>query len=335
MKYPVYFGTYSNHMYRGEFDETAGSLVLTDSIEIESPSYIIRDGEIIYGVSETDTFKEIKNSGAVFSVSIRNDNEMILISIEATNGKHPCHLCAFEGYIYVSNYSEGTLSIFSRTKEGKIMPSSMSIAHYGSSINPERQTQSHIHFAAMTHDDQYLSVCDLGLDKVFMYQYSADIGLTTNAKVINCPPGSGPRHLVFCEKSKTFYVLSELGNTVLVYKDIDNSNQHVQEISTLPADFTSTSTAAAIRISPDAQTLAVSNRGFDSIAFFKISDDGTLEGDGHIKTGITPRDFSFSPGGKWILSANQDDDTVTIHDTANNGEIRGKLSIPKPSCIAF
>jgi len=187
----------------------------------------------------------------------------------------------------------------------------------------------------MTHDDQYLSVCDLGLDKVFMYQYSADIGLTTNAKVINCPPGSGPRHLVFSEKRKTMYVLSELANTVLAYKDIDNSNQPVQEISTLPADFMSESTSAAIRLSPDARTLATSNRGYDSIAVFKIKDDGTLEEAGHIKTGATPRDFSFSPGGKWILSANQDDDTVTVHDTVNNGEIRGKLSIPKPSCIAF
>jgi len=294
----------------------------------------VRIGDILYGVSETDTYLG-QNGGSVFSVSTQDNEQMELISIEATNGKHPCHICIQDEYIFVSNYSEGTLSIFNRDKNGIINPSYTSISHYGKSINPERQKQAHIHFAAMSPDFQYLTVCDLGLDKVFAYNYQTDYGLTTSAEVIVCPPGSGPRHLIFSNSGKTMYVLAELSSFVLVFRIVDNKMKLVQEISTLPNGFTEVNTTAAIHKSPLGDDIAVSNRGHDSIAIYRIKDDETLELSDRIMTGAVPRDFRYSPCGKWILSANQEEDSVTIYQTNKTDKEVSRLEIPSPVCIAF
>jgi len=334
MKYPIYFGTYSNSLYKGEFDGNTGALKLTGSVEVNQPSYIVKDGNFLYGVSETDKFKN-QNGGALFSVSIRDNEEMALTAVEATNGKHPCHLYAAGNHIYVANYSEGTLSIFNKEENGTIKPSHLSIAHYGKSINPQRQTQSHIHFVTRTPDRKHIAICDLGLDKVFLYPVDVVSGLSTEAIIIDCPPGSGPRHLTYTDNGKTLYVLTELGNTILVFQKNGNDIQPVQEISTLPPDFTGITTAAAIHISADNKYIAASNRGHDSIAVYRVKSDETLEGPEHIITGATPRDFNFSPCGKWILSASQADNKVTVYNMESKYKAVCTMDIPSPVCVVF
>ncbi|MCL2702802.1 MAG: lactonase family protein [Defluviitaleaceae bacterium] len=333
MKYTVYFGTYSKSLYRGEFDAGTGGLELLDSADVENPSYLHADGDVLYGVSETDVFNG-KSGGALFSVSLR-DEKMEVLSIEGTNGRHPCHLSVFGNYIFVSNYSEGTLSIFEKDIKGRIKPSRLSVAHYGSSVNPSRQKQAHIHFAAMSPDFQYLAVCDLGLDKVFAYPFTMDYGLSLKAKEVDCPPGSGPRHLVFSRDGRTMYVLTELSNTILVYQSIKDNIELVQEISALPDGFTGAGGAAAIHMSPDVGFIAASNRGHDSVAVFRINGGGTLQKPEFIMTGAAPRDFGYSPDGRWILSANQNDNTVTVHSVRETSETAGQINVPSPCCIAF
>jgi len=333
MKYPVYIGGYSKNLFRGEFDDTEGTLEILDSIEITSPSYVCLEGDILYGVSETDKFE--KNSGALFSVSVKADKQMNPISMQSTNGRHPCHLCVRDKYVFAANYSEGTLSIFERNEEGTVEPSHLSLIHYGKGYDPGRQEKAHIHFTAMSPDGRYLAVCDLGLDKVFLYPYSKENGLSTEAKIIKCPDGYGPRHLVFTKDGKTIYVLAELSSRILVYEFIDGKINLKQDISILPENFKGENTAAAIHISPDACFVAASNRGHDSVAICKIKENRTLEKPEYIMTGLVPRDFRYSPCGKWILSANQNDDTVTIYSTDKENKKTEKTSVPSPTCVTF
>jgi len=366
-KYNIFFGTYSkgegNGLFRGEFDEGSGEILLKDTIDIESPSYMqfnksysyigrnksyIQSKDfnynILYGVSEIGSF-EGENGGALFSVDLSDPEKMRLIDIKPTHGKHPCHLCLLDYNAFAANYSEGSLSIFEVDGSGNINPSRQSIHHFGKGADPNRQRQSHIHFAApvLSHNvDKYLAVCDLGLDKVFLYPYLKNpeqnkVGLITDADMIDCPPGSGPRHLTLSKNEKYLYVLTELTNTVLVYKNFAGGNaQLIQEISTLPADFADKSTCAAIHVSTYGKYLGASNRGHDSIAIFKIQNNGELAFLSHIMTGKEPRDFRFSPKGKYILSANQNDDSVTVYKIKKETFTQtSKVSLPKPVCILF
>ena len=336
-KYNIYFGTYSKGegkgLFRGVFDGDSGEINLNDSINIENPAYLQLNNNILYGVSETGSF-EGENGGALFSVDLSDPKEMRLIDIKPTHGKHPCHLCVTDNYVFIANYSEGSLSIFETDGAGNIKPSFQSVHHFGKSVNPGRQKESHIHFASMTPDNKYLAVCDLGMDKVFLYPYSKESGLSTKAKIIDCPAGSGPRHLTFSKDGEYLYILTEMGNSVLAYK---YNNGDTQLLAALEADFTVKSTAAAIHVSPDGKYLGASNRGHDSIVIFNIQKNGKLEFLNHIMTGKEPRDFNFSPDGKYILSANQNEDSVTVYKIENDNKFTQifNISLPSPVCIIF
>jgi len=257
---------------------------------------------------------------------------MRLIDMQPTHGKHPCHLCVTDRFAFAANYSEGSLSIFAVDGAGGINPSYQSIHHFGKGPNPGRQNEAHVHFADMTPDGKYLAVCDLGLDKVFLYPYCPDGGLSSKAKIIDCPPGSGPRHLTFSSDGEYLYILTELGNTVLVYKTGDF--ERLQVCDTLPAGFTGNSTCAAIHISPNGKLLGASNRGHDSIAVFEIQDNGTLRFLRHVAGCAEPRDFAFSPDGNWLLVGNQNDDSVSVFDV-RNFELKTNIKMPQPVCITF
>ena len=370
--YDIFIGTYSKGegrgLFRGSFDSAGGEITLGVSLDIENPSYLQLSNNILYGVSELAEF-EGENGGALFSVDLgAGENSpgavgpMKLIDIRATHGKHPCHLCIKDDSIFVSNYSEGSLSIFKRGPSGQIEPSIMSLYHFGKSIREDRQKSAHIHFAAMTPDEKFLALCDLGMDKVFLYPYSAGKGLSTGALKVDCPPGSGPRHLSFSSCGNYMYVLTELGNTILSYEYNGGEPRFLKEYSTLPelnsppglgfptpgansspgaaastaASTSMPSTSAAIHLSPDGSYLASSNRGHDSIALFKVGEGGSLSLADHLKTGKCPRDFRFSPCGKWLLSANQNDDSVTIFRREKDGFSQtASVELPKPVCILF
>ena len=335
----IFFGTYSkgtgHGLFRGAFDGSSGEIRLISTIDIENPSYLQINNSILYGVSELSSFNG-ENGGALFAVDITEPEEMRLFDIKGTHGKHPCHLHIKDNYIFVSNYSEGSLSLFKTDISGAIQPSSQSLHHFGKGARADRQESSHIHCAAVTPDGKFLALCDLGLDKIFLYPRHAEKGLSTNAIIINCPSGSGPRHLAFSACGQYLYALTELSNTVLVYKYCNGNAELVQEISTLPDNFNGSSSAAAIRISPCGKYAAASNRGHDSIAVFGIAGNGRLALTSRIMTGREPRDFCFSPCGTWLLSANQNDNSVTVYSIANSfAQSNFIFNVPKPVCILF
>jgi len=84
-----------------------------------------------------------------------------------------------------------------------------------------------------------------------------------------------------------------------------------QQITTLPADFTNSSTSADIHLSSNGKFLYTSNRGHDSIAMFKIKSDGTLKSLGWESTrGYVPRGFTIY--GDWLIVANQNSNDMYV-----------------------
>ena len=337
--YKIFIGTYSkgpgNGLLYGTFDADTGEIRINDTMDIENPSYMQispQNQNILYGVSETAETE----GGTLFSVDISNPAKMRPIDMKCTRGKLPCHLCAKDDFVFTANYLDGSLSIMETDKAGNIKPVYRAIKHFGKGPNAERQEASHIHFASITPEGKYLAVCDLGLDKVFLYAYTPDIGLSTAAKITDCPPGSGPRHLTFSADGKYMYVLTELTSSVLTYKYNNGETEFLREISCLPPDNTHTSTAAAIHLSPDGKSLVASNRGADCLTLFDIDEEGELVLSGYIDNQKEPRDFNFSPNGKWLISAHQNGDKLEIFKKENGKFIKtGEIKAPSPVCVLF
>jgi 6-phosphogluconolactonase (cycloisomerase 2 family) len=79
----------------------------------------------------------------------------------------------------------------------------------------------HPHQAITDPTGQFLLVPDLGADLVRVWSINREtLDLTPTPALVVTPSGSGPRHGVFLKSGQKtfFYLLCELGNTVIVYE---------------------------------------------------------------------------------------------------------------------
>ena len=112
-----------------------------------------------------------------------------------------------------------------------------------------------------------------------------------------------------------------------------------QTISTLPADFDGTSYCADLKITPNGRFLYGTNRGHDSIAVYRLDDDGRLTLLAiEPSLGKGPQNLAIAPGGKLLLCANMPGKNVAVFRIDQEGglkKIGEPISIPSPSCIVI
>lgn len=170
------------------------------------------------------------------------------------------------------------------------------------------QDAAHIHFSRLLPDGR-LIVCSLGADKLLVYDVNDDASLTKKFEY-QVEAGFGPRQLAFNENTNNYiYVLNEVGSrtAVVKYNSVDGSLSRIASYSNIPEGFAGHNQSAGIRVSVDGKFVYSSNRGHNSLAVFRVIDDGAhLERIQTIKTnGVSPRDFDLSKNGDFLLVANQ------------------------------
>jgi 6-phosphogluconolactonase len=229
-------------------------------------------------------------------------------------------------------------------KDGDLGDASAFVQHQGHSVNPERQEGPHAHAIALSPDNRFAIVADLGLDQLLVYRFDAAKGtLGANPQIVKTTPGAGPRHLVFGANGRFLYVINEMQSTIVTYSyDAAGGALHeLQTVPTLPKNFTGKNTTAEIAIDPTGKFLFGSNRGEDSIAVFAIDPHaGTLT---HLETdpsgGKTPRNFAIDPTGSWLLAANQDSNNVVVfridRKTGHLTATGDTVTVSSPVCVTF
>ena len=110
-----------------------------------------------------------------------------------------------------------------------------------------------------------------------------------------------------------------------------------QTISTLPADFTKPSYCADLKITPNGRFLFGTNRGHDSIAAYRIGDDGRLTLLGiEPSLGKGPQNLLITPDGGLLLCANMPGNNLAVFRIDAQGGIKSvgePLAVTSPSCI--
>lgn len=346
----LYVGTYSvrgsEGIYAFEFDRKAGTLkpVQTAS-RSKSPSFLAfhPNGKFLYAVNEADV---TGTGGAVSAYALdRPTGKLTFLNMQPSVGRGPCHISldATGKAAFVSNYGEGTLTVLPVLPDGKLGAPSDSVRHAGSGPNTRRQDKPHVHSATVSPDNRFVYVCDLSLDKVFVYEIDAVRGSVKPASTpfATVKPGSGPRHFTFSPDGKFAYVAEELTSTTAVFSR--NAKTGVltllqDAVATLPADFSGNNTSADIHTDATGKFLYQSNRGHNSLAIFSIGTDGTISLVGQQDTmGKTPRNFLVDPKGEFVFAANQDTDNITIfRRDAKTGLLTytgQSVSVPAPVCL--
>ncbi|MFS0723972.1 lactonase family protein [Paenibacillus sp. 1P07SE] len=314
----VYVGTYQSaaeeairHLI---FDSQAGSLREDIGISgAERPSFLTVDTERnrLYAVCETDEPQVVGY--------LLNPQSGLLeeINRQPIPGMHACHVSLHPSgdWLYAVNYSSGNVCLFPIDEEGRIGELADQQEHTGSGPQQDRQDGPHPHSIVTEPWSGRLLVPDLGTDRIVVYDLDRLAGKLRLHGEVETPPGAGPRHLAFHPESPIVYCADELSSTVSAYKyrPEDGSLTLMQTVPTLPDDFEEANTCGDIHVSMCGGFLYVSNRGHDSLATFRIDEDGllTLTGCPSVQ-GRTPRNFAVVPDGRHVLVANQDTDSIVV-----------------------
>ncbi len=348
--YRVYIGTYttgtSKGIYLGNLNPYIAVLELSNTTKFtENPSYIAvhPSGRFLYSVNEVTEYKG-KVGGQVSSFNIdEGDGSLSLINQRSSLGADPCYLSidSSRKCVFVANYNGGNISVLPILSDGSLGEASQTIKHEGVGINPDRQEAPHPH-CIISNEDNYVFVPDLGLDKIMIYRFDTRRSklIATKGRYVNVQPGSGPRHLVFHPNGLYAYLINELANTVSVfcYDQTTGELDEVNTISSLPKSYIGSNTGADIHIHPSGQFLYVSNRGHNSIALFKIDDDGRkITAINHTSTlGKSPRGFCIDPSGTFLLVANKMSNTIVLFKiNKDTGQLTAGpiVEVPNPTCI--
>lgn len=273
--------------------------------------------------------------------------ELTFLNTRDSHGRTPCYLSvdATGRFLLSANYSGGTAAVFPIEEDGSVGEASEVARREGSGPHPKRQEEPHPHSIMLSLDNRFALVADLGADFVAVYRFDGDAGRLIPNAPPGAPtaPGAGPRHLVFHPNGRFVYAINELDNTLTPFswEPASGTLSALRSASTLPADFSGESFAAAVVATSDGRFLYASNRGHDSIAVFAAdATTGALERVAiEPCLGECPTSLAISPTGQWLVAANQRSDGVMVFrmDTATGrlSPVGDPVPIPAPTSLAF
>jgi 6-phosphogluconolactonase len=341
-------GTYtrgkSEGIYVYKFNSSTGEINQVSTVFSENPSYlaISPDKKYVYAANESG-----KGKGGVSAFSFdKATGKLTAINQQSSNGDDPCYISVDKSnkFVVVGNYSGGNFSVYPIQQDGGIGEAVQTIQHTGMSVNKERQEGPHVHSVVFSPDGKYLTVVDLGTDKITLYPFDSNKPKPVTEKGIetSSSPGSGPRHIIFHPTDSYAYVIEEISGNVSAYKVENGSLSRIQTINSHPDNYKGSIGSAAIKISHDGKMLFASNRGeSNTISVFTIDGlTGKLTSKGFINSGGKgPRDFNIDPSDNFLIAANGNSDNITIfkiNKKTGMPEDAGKqVSIPSPVCIVF
>ncbi len=329
------------------FDSKSGSLTATErNGGISSPFFMALspDHQFLYAI-DAEKFGGPEN-GEVAAFAIEDDKgKLRSLNRQSSRGTASCYLDIDSSgkTVLVANYSSGNVASLPVKADGSLGEPAAFFQHEGASVNPKRQKGPNAHSIIVSPDNQFAYAADLGIDQILCYRLEAAEGkIAKNAEQPSTAlaPGSGPRHLRFHPNGKHLYVINEMLNTVTLFDYAADSGKltEKQTIATLPADFDGTSHTADLKVTADGKFLYGSNRGHDSIAAYRIADDGQLSLIEIVPSlGKGPQNIAVTADGKWLLCANMPGNNVVVFaiDSASGSlkPVGTPIESKMPACI--
>ena len=253
-----------------------------------------------------------------------------------------CHV-AFDPVsrlVFVTAYLGG-ITVHRLDPVSGLAPYHQAVDYADSGPRADRQERSHPHQAVVC--DGVLWVPDLGCDRIWRHSIILDpagtgLGPATGIEV---EPGSGPRHLACHPDHPRLYLLGELDARLRTYERLPDGLHLLSVLDTRPAGCGTEPAGAAIHLHPGGRALYVSNRNSDTLTAFALDDRGDpVRAACFPSGGRTPRDFAFSPCGRWLVCANQDSHSlVAFRVDPATGLPDGGSGPPhacgSPACVLF
>jgi 6-phosphogluconolactonase len=313
---------------------------------IENPFFIAvsPDQRFLYAVHAKAFGGKEDEEVAAYALD-KTTGKLTLLNRQSAKGTATCYLevDATGKTLLLANYSSGSVAALPIREDGSLGEAASFIQHVGGSkVDPKRQDGPYAHSIIAGPDNRFAYAADLGLDQILAYRLDAASAKLEPASpaFVASPPGAGPRHLTFAPDGKNLYAIDELSNTITRYSfDAANGSLTKQEsLSTLPDDFKGSSYCADLKFTPDGKFLYGTNRGHDSLAAFRVGENGVLTRIDIVPSlGKGPQNLLVTPDGNWLLCANMPGNHLAVFRIdPESGKVTPSgtpIELTMPSCI--
>jgi 6-phosphogluconolactonase (cycloisomerase 2 family) len=288
-------------------------------------------GTRLYSANETDRAAD-SGEGTVSAFAIDpEDGQLKLLNTVRSGGAGPTYVSLHPAgrFLLAANYFGGSVAVLPILSDGRLGEATDVKVDAGT-IGPTRAThappgtfafsghdRTHAHMIQADPSGRFVLHADLGLDRIFVWQFDERAGVLTpnDPPGVSLPPGDGPRHFHFHPNGRWFYSIQEEGSTIVLfdYEARTGRLTERQTISTLPPGFAGSNFCSEILVSADGKFVYAGNRLHDSIGIFSVGPNGDLTHVGEEWTrGDYPRSFNFDPTGRFLYSCNQRADNIAV-----------------------
>ena len=304
-----------------ECDTETGAAKIVQSVKgVEGTTYFQIDGAGKHLYSVIGEKRDAKSTSAAVRFPIDGWKLGAMERIASFPCEAPCHVSltpdekrvAFAAYLSATC---GTVGVDGRGLKTFTFPDDA----MGSNKKRQKKAYAHQTFYAGSS----LGVVDLGCDRIWFFDPET---MERKPCEIRFDPGDGPRHAIFSKDGKYLFVLCELGSCVYSFRcqpqPSTSTFTRLCRVSMLPEGYnrweadgeTLNTKAAAIKLTADGKILMASNRGYDSIAFYAVGDDGALTLKNIAKfRGQFPRDFELMPGEKFMVVGHKMSNEIQVY----------------------
>jgi 6-phosphogluconolactonase len=290
--------------------------------------------------------------GALSSFEVTPNGDLHLINTITTPDFDFVHTALDHTHrcLITAGYGTGKVLSAKISREGHL---SEPVSHFqlsGHGPHPTRQTIPHAHGVAISPDNKFVLINDLGADRIYIYKLNPNTAELTpdDPPYFAATPRSGPRHLTFHPNGKWAYSVNELDSTLtqLAWNAAQGTLTLLSTTPTLPpGGDVANNRAGEVVIDSTGRILYSCNRGApDELLTYSIG----LEGDqaGHLTLvsrlafgGKEARHFAISPDGGSLLLAEQFTNQVSVFTRAPKTGILtptgNHYPVTTPSCVLF
>lgn len=204
-------------------------------------------------------------------------------------------------YAIAASYGPGTVRTFAINDDATIQEEPIQTT----------KTDRTAHASLIDPSNRFVYIPHTTPNAIYQFRFDQNTGKLAPLQPIVVKGGgkpnqpAGPRHYTFHPTLGIVYVVNELDSSVSAYQwdRLNGGLTRFQSMTTLPANFNGSNTCADIHLTPDGRFLYASNRGHDSIAAYKLDEEGLMTFIDWFETEPVPREFAIDVKGQYLYSA--------------------------------
>lgn len=294
------------------FSLTHDTLNPVAELSLLNPSFACTYQDLLFTISEV-------NDQAHIQMYLMEDNHFHLLDTLTLEGGGLCHISYSPKHHTLFGACYQTGHIFSVGVSNHQFTGVKSFLRLDPSLSDDI---SRAHCTQMDSNENFLYAVNIHTDQIHCYTVEDGVLSPNEAfPLLQLPSGNGPRHIIFHPTLPIGYIITEYSNKIFVtHQNTSTGALHIlQEITTLPKNYTGESYCSNCIILPNQKYLLAANRGHNSLTHFEILEDGTLNPlELYSCEGIWPRHIDCTPDGKLLMVCNQKSDEVVILNLDEN-----------------